>query len=107
VGTDEVEDVADEPINAGEESFEVEDAGSAPEPVKPPDGQRWIDVTVAMRYRVDGPADADMVAQEVHHALTEDPAYLTRMAGQGTQYESLIAPVEIVKISGVEQGLGG
>jgi hypothetical protein len=29
------------------------------------------------------------------------------MVGEGTQYESLIAPVEIVKISGVEQGLGG
>jgi hypothetical protein len=96
---------ADAPINAGEDSFGVEDAGSDPVAVKPPEGERWVDVNVVMRFKVQGEADADMVATAVHGALSQDPAYLTMSVGSGTQFESIITPMEIVKLGGVEQGI--
>jgi hypothetical protein len=94
-------------INAGEGSFSIEDAGSNAAPVKPPAGERWVDVTVIMRFAVTGEADSDMVGTAVHRALApgdEEPIVLG--IATGTAFASNAKLLEVVKISGIEQGIG-
>lgn len=101
--------VEDAPLNAGEESFEVEDAGSDSAPVIPPEGKRWVDVALIMRFEVNGDADADMVASGVHgliaHDLEATGGEVPQPIAEGTPFESTIKLLECVKTGGTEQGI--
>jgi hypothetical protein len=103
-----IEDGREAAINAGESSYDIEDAGSDAAPAQVPDGERWIDVDLKMRFRVAGEADADMVANAVHarmQAAMESGLLAVVGIAEGTQFESTAEPIEVVKTGGVEQGL--